>query len=290
MNNKINKIIATTSMMALIGGTNFIMIPNTSIAATTNNETSNTTNSTASNTTDNFRTVYKLAINRGPTLSSDLTQKDTLVFNLKDGNGISTIKIEKMDSKSKKFVDITTNKNVTISNDKKQIKIGADVLCKKGENANIRIQVYDASKTTKNYPNSQNTTRVYTVKRLESKDSKNRYFVINGAPNITIENNSNNLATTADNAIKQAKITFKLADGNNVKYFKMLDMNNTNEKGAGKTIVQYDFAGTNKTESVNFTDFSKLKKVDGCYKIQIIAIDKKRKKTYRNYKNVCKIL
>ena len=281
MKNKANKFIAS-SMIVLLGGTNFLMTPNVTIAAntnnaisnTTNNEISNTINNITSNTTDNVKTGYKIFINRGPKISSNLTQKDVLIFNFKDENDISNIKIEKNDSKTGKNVDITTNKKVIISKDKKQIKIGADVLCKKGENVKIKITAYDCSNVTKSYPNSQYTTRTYTVKRLENKDSKNRYFVINGGPSISINNNSKNLATTADDAIKQAKLTFKLEDGNNVKKLQIIDMNNTNEKGIASTIEKHNFDGINKTESVNFTNFSKLKKVDGCYKIQIIATDK----------------
>lgn len=229
--------------------------------------------------TNNVKSGYKLSINRGPISASDLTKENFLTFNFSDGNGISRIQVEKYNPQTKKFTNITNNKNVTISKDKKQLKIGANVLCEKGESVKIKILVCDNTKLTTKYKNPEWTQRFYTVNRLKNKDSKNRYFVINGGPRITgvVESDFRNPTATASEAFKQAKISIRLRDENRVQSLRVCDMNNLDEKGNGKVVATYNFTGKNKTEIVDFSSFSKLKQVEGKYRIQLVAIDRTKK-------------
>lgn len=223
----------------------------------------------------NVKSGYKLSINRGPVSASDLTNKNYLILNFADGNGISKIKVEKYNPKTKKFTNITNNKNVIISKDKKQLKIGANELCEKGESVKIKIIAWDSTKLTSKYKIPEWTQRFYTVKRLKEKDSKDRYFVINGGPRITnvVESDFKNPTTTPSEAFKQAKISIRLRDENRVQSLRVCDMNNLDEKGNGKVVARYNFTGKNKTELVDFSSFSKLKQVEGKYRIQLVAID-----------------
>ena len=183
--------------------------------------------------------------------------------------------MQKYDETTKKFTNITNNKGVTISKNKKQLKIGADVLCEKGKNVKIMVRVWDASTLTEGYKRPEFSRIFYTVNRLKEKDNKNRYFVINGGPRIlsVVESDFKDPTVTASEIFKQAKISIKLKDANKLKQVKIYDMNNEDEKGVGKLIATYKFDGKNEIEIVDFSDFSKLKSVEGKYKIQLNAVD-----------------
>ncbi len=218
---------------------------------------------------ESIKSGYKLSINRGPRSAVDLTNENALTFNFTDGNGISKVQLEKYDETTKKFIDITNNKEVTIASDKKQLKIGANALCEKGKSVSINVKVWDNSDKEQKW-----SVRRYVISRLENKDNLNRYFIANGGPRTVIaESDFKDPATTADKAFEQAKISIRSKDNNKIQILKIYDHNNKDEKGNYQLISEYKFSGKNKTEVIDFSDFSKLKKENGKYCIMIQTKD-----------------
>lgn len=193
------------------------------------------------------QTTYSIATNRGPRMSFGLSNSKKVSINLKDGNGISAVKIEKYSNSS--WNDISSK--VTISKDMEKIEISSEIIA---DTIKLRITSTDNS-DLKNYSKD-----VIEIVKLSKANSSGNYFILNLSPRI-------NLVTLP--CLEKSNIdslVIKAVDGNTVKKYSITDLNN-NDKCYTETI-----SDKQKTNYITYK-LKNLKKKDSMYKIIVKVTD-----------------
>ena len=154
--------------------------------------------------------LYNISTNRGPRLSLDLSNSKNVIINVKDGNGIKSIKIEK-------YLDLkwtNISKQVSISENKDNILIPSQII---SDNIKIRVTATDNS-SINNY-----LKETIIITKLSKPNSKGNYFSINRSPRIYL------VSIPCKNKASIDSLVFKAEDGNKIKNYSIVDNNNNNK-------------------------------------------------------------
>lgn len=192
-------------------------------------------------------TTYNISTNRGPRLLLDVSNSNNMIINVKDYNGIKSVKIEKY--LNSKWIDIS--KQVSISENKHKILIPAKII---SDNIKIRVTAIDNS-SMNNY-----LKETINITKLSKPNSKGNYFSINRSPRIDI------VSIPCKNKDSIDSLVFKAKDGNKIKNYSIVDINNNNKT------YKYDISNSKEKYYIKIL-LNKLKIQNGKYYIILKVTD-----------------
>ena len=115
--------------------------------------------------------TYDITINRGPRISFDLTDSKNVIINVKDSQGVKSVKVEQYSNS--KWKNITSK--ILVSKDKKQIYIPSKMI-----NNKITLKITTINNSSKNNYSKD----VVDIKKLSNMNEKGYYYSVNASPRI----------------------------------------------------------------------------------------------------------
>ena len=193
------------------------------------------------------KTTYDITINRGPRISFDLTDSKNVIINVKDSQGVKSVKVEQYSNS--KWKNITSK--ILVSKDKKQIYIPSKMI-----NNKITLKI-----TTINNSSINNYSKdVVDITKLSNMNEKGYYYLVNASPRIDF------ISTECKNKKSINSLIIKAKDGSGIKGYIIEDLNNKNKK--------YKYNISNKSKECYLTfSLKKLKVKNSKYYIVINVID-----------------
>ena len=163
-------------------------------------------------------------IDKAPKVTYTKTNKDNFIIKLTDGSKISAVKLEKVEGKkttellNKDDKNNKTEKGITISDDKTQVKI-ARTLLKEDAYTKFKLTAYDNNKIDKN-----KTEINFNVKNLKEQDKNKSWYSIYNAPRLSYSTQTGLVVTVKDeNKVKTLTVKDRKNKNATVKTNKISD-------------------------------------------------------------------
>ncbi len=193
--------------------------------------------------------TYK-SVNRATVMKLDRTNQDNLIINLEDKEKVTAVKLEKIKNGATVLLqqNANTNKNdkaITVSSDKKQIKINKSLL-KEDAFTEFRLTTIDE--------NDNEFRSIFKAKLRKTKDDTKGWYEINASPRLSYA--------------KGFKITVR--DDGKIKSLLVKDKNNN----YATVSVGTRLSGSTDVKEIYKIDLSKLVDKNNKYNLRIIAEDK----------------
>ena len=193
--------------------------------------------------------TYK-SVNRATVMKLDRTNQDNLIINLEDKEKVTAVKLEKIKNGATVLLqqNANTNKNdkaITVSSDKKQIKINKSLL-KEDAFTEFRLTTIDE--------NDNEFRSIFKAKLRKTKDDTKGWYEINASPRLSYA--------------KGFKITVR--DDGKIKSLLVKDRNNNN----ATVSVGAKISGSTDVKEIYKINLSKLVDKNNKYNLQVVAEDK----------------
>ena len=189
-------------------------------------------------------------VDRATVMKFDRTNQNNLIINLEDKGKVTAVKLEKIENRTTVLLQQNANtkkkdKAITVSSDKKQIKINKSLL-KEDAFTEFRLTTIDE--------NDNEFRSIFKAKLRKTKDDTKGWYEINASPRLSYT--------------KGFKITVR--DDGKIKSLLVKDRNNNN----ATVSVGAKISGSTDVKEIYKIDLSKLVDKNNKYNLQVIAEDK----------------